>query len=154
MSKTKLTPKEQKFAELCVELGNQTEAYRQAYDVTDKDADWIKVKASQIASKDNIRITIEELRKGLRNDNKISQQKIIDYHMEIVDWYRELKELARQKNLSKEDKARVYMLKDLIKGSDYRGSLDSITKMLGLNAPEKHEHEVKKITIEEKKRET
>ena len=26
-----LTPKEQKFAELCVSLGNQTEAYRQAY---------------------------------------------------------------------------------------------------------------------------
>ena len=31
------------------------------------------------------------------------------------------------------------MLKDLIKGSDYRGSLDSITKILGLNAPEKRE---------------
>ena len=44
-----LTPKEQKFAELCVTLGNQTEAYRQAYNVTNKDAEWIKVKASQIA---------------------------------------------------------------------------------------------------------
>ena len=32
------------------------------------------------------------------------------------------------------------MLKDLIKGADFRGSLDSITKMLGLNEPEKHEH--------------
>ena len=152
MSKTKLTPKEQKFAELCVELGNQTEAYRQVYKPSNESADWIKVEASKLASQPNITLTIEQLRKDLRNDNKISQQKIIDYHMEIVDWYRELKELARQKNLYKEDKARVYMLKDLIKGSDYRGSLDSITKMLGLNAPEKHEHEVKKITIEEKKR--
>ena len=31
-----LTPKEQKFAELCVTLGNQTEAYRQAYNVSIK----------------------------------------------------------------------------------------------------------------------
>lgn len=154
MSKTKLTPKEAKFAELYVELGNASEAYRQAYDVTSTNLNTISVKASKLLNKYNISIRIEELKESLRNDNKISQQKIIDYHMEIVDWYRELKELARQKNLSKEDKARVYMLKDLIKGSDYRGSLDSITKMLGLNAPEKHEHEVKKITIEEKKRET
>ena len=31
-----LTIKERKFAELVVELGNQSEAYRQAYDVTNK----------------------------------------------------------------------------------------------------------------------
>ena len=152
MDKIKLTPKEQKFAELYVELGNASEAYRQAYDVTTDNIDTIKAKASKLLNKYNISTTIENLKESLRNDNKINQQWIIDKHKEIIDWYTELKELARQKNLSKEDKARVYMLKDLIKGSDYRGSLDSITKMLGLNAPEKHEHEVKKITIEEKKR--
>jgi hypothetical protein len=48
-----LTPKEQKFAELCVSLGNQTEAYRQAYKPSlIKDAEWIKVNASQLANQD------------------------------------------------------------------------------------------------------
>ena len=42
----KLTPKEQNFAELCVSLGNQTEAYRQAYNPKNIDADWLKVKVS------------------------------------------------------------------------------------------------------------
>lgn len=148
-----LTTKERKFAELCVELGNQSEAYRQAYDVTNKDADWIKVKASQLASKDNISITIENLKEELRKEHKITKEWIIEQHKEIIDWYKELKELARQKNLSKEEKSRVYMLKDLIKGSDYRGSLDSITKMLGLNEPEKTDntHTIKEVKVEIKR---
>ena len=57
-----LTPKEQKFAELCVTLGNQTEAYRQAYNVTNKDAEWLTSKASHIAAKDNVRATIQNLK--------------------------------------------------------------------------------------------
>jgi phage terminase small subunit len=149
-----MTVKEEKFCEYYIELGSGSEAYRKAYNKPNLEPSQASTRAYELLQNSYIAEHIEELKESLRNDNKISQQKIIDYHMEIVDWYRELKELARQKNLSKEDKARVYMLKDLIKGSDYRGSLDSITKMLGLNAPEKHEHEVKKITIEEKKRET
>ena len=43
------------------------------------------------------------------------------------------------------------MLKDLIKGSDYRGSLDSVTKMLWLNEPDQVKQEIK-IEIIEKKR--
>ena len=73
----KLTDKEMKFANLCVELGNQTEAYRQSYNVTNKDAEWIKVKASQLAAKDNIRLTIEQLREELRESNKVT--KGLDY---------------------------------------------------------------------------
>ena len=135
----KLTIKQEKFAQLVVKLGNQSEAYRQAYDVSNKNADWIASKASHMIAKDNIRSRIEELREEAREENKIDRQWIIDQHKEIIDWYKELKELAKRKDLTKEEKSRVYMLKDLIKGSDYRGSLDSITKMLGLNAPEKVE---------------
>jgi ABC-type Fe3+-hydroxamate transport system substrate-binding protein len=135
----KLTPKQEKFAQLAVTLGNQSEAYRQAYDVSNKGAEWIASKASHLISEDNIRARVEELRQETKKAHKIDRQWIIDQHQEIIDWYKELKTLARKKDLSKDDKARVYMLKDLIKGADYRGSLDSITKMLGLNEPEKHE---------------
>jgi len=147
----KLTPKQQKFAELYVELGNASEAYRQAYDVTTTNLGTIKVKASKLLNQSNISITIENLRKELRQANKIDKQWIIDQHQEIIDWYKELKQLAKQEDISDKDKKRVYMLKDLIKGSDFRGSLDSITKMLGLNEPEKIDKEIK-IEIVEKKR--
>tara|TARA_R110002073_G_C9055353_1_gene544360 strand:+ start:52 stop:498 length:447 start_codon:yes stop_codon:yes gene_type:complete len=135
----KLTPKQEKFAQLAVTLGNQSEAYRQAYDVSNKGAEWIASKASHLISGDNIRARVEQLRTETKKAHKIDRQWIIDQHQEIIDWYKELKTLARKKDLSKDDKARVYMLKDLIKGADYRGSLDSITKMLGLNEPDKHE---------------
>ena len=136
----KLTIKQEKFAELVVKLGNQSEAYRQAYNVSETTSiETIKAKASRLASQYNISTTIERLREEVKQENKIDRDWIIEQHKEIIDWYKELKELAKRKDLSKEEKSRVYMLKDLIKGSDYRGSLDSITKMLGLNAPEKVE---------------
>ena len=54
-----LTIKERKFAELVVELGNQSEAYRQAYDVTNKDAEWVRINASKLMTDTNIKLTIK-----------------------------------------------------------------------------------------------
>jgi hypothetical protein len=56
----KLTVKEQNFAELCVSLGNQTEAYRQAFKPKKSDAEWLRVNASQLAKK--LRKHIDEYR--------------------------------------------------------------------------------------------
>jgi hypothetical protein len=143
-----LTDKQEKFAQLVVTLGNQSEAYRQAYDVSDEGADWIASKASHFMALDNIRARVEELRGQVKKNHDIDRQWIIDKHKEIIDWYIELKELARRDDLSKEDRSRVFMLKDLIKGSDYRGSLDSITKMLGLNEPDKVDTTVTQINVQ------
>ena len=49
----------EKFAILFVETGNASEAYRQAYDTNGSPAT-IKVKASQLCAKDNIRVTIDK----------------------------------------------------------------------------------------------
>ena len=144
-----LTPKQEKFAQLYVELGNASEAYRRSYDVSDSTSnEVIHVKASELLSNGNVSVRVEELQNALKTKHNITQEWIIEQHKEIIEWYKELKELARRDDLTKEQKSRVYMLKDLIKGSDYRGSLDSITKMLGLNKPEEHkiEHEVKQVT--------
>ena len=139
--KKKLTDKQEKFAQLVVKLGNQSEAYRQAYNVSETTKDTtIHVKASELMSNGIVSVRVDELRQETKKAHQIDRQWIIDQHKEIIDWYKELKELARKKDLSKEEKSRIYMLKDLIKGADFRGSLDSITKMLGLNEPEKHEH--------------
>ena len=148
----KLTPKQEKFCQLYVELGNASDAYRGSYDVketTTKES--VNVSASRLMADPKLTLRIDEIRANLKKANKIDKQWIIDQHQEIIDWYKELKQLAKQEDISDKDKKRVYMLKDLIKGSDFRGSLDSITKMLGLNEPEKVKQDIK-IEIIEKKR--
>jgi hypothetical protein len=72
-----LTPKEQKFAELCVTLGNQTEAYRQAYNVSNPDADWHRSKASHLAKK--LREQISEYRDSGNITFKPQPKKISGY---------------------------------------------------------------------------
>ena len=151
--KKKLTDKQEKFAQLVVKLGNQSEAYRQAYNVSETTTtESVNVQASTLMSNLIVSLRVDELRQETKKAHQIDRQWIIDQHKEIIDWYKELKELARKKDLSKEEKSRIYMLKDLIKGADFRGALDSITKMLGLNEPEKHEHKVRTVEIIEKKR--
>ena len=148
----KLTPKQEKFCQLYVELGNASDAYRGSYDVKpDTKPETIHNKGYELSNKVELKGRIEEIRANLKKANKIDKQWIIDQHQEIIDWYKELKQLAKQEDISDKDKKRVYMLKDVIKGSDFRGSLDSITKMLGLNEPEKVKQDIK-IEIIEKKR--
>ncbi len=147
----KLTPKQQKFAELYVDLGNASEAYRQAYDVTTTNLDTIKVKASKLLNQYNISITIESIKKELREANKITKQVLIDYHLEMVAAWKELWELGQKKNKDKDEVQRFYLLKEMVKGSDYRGSLVEIARLTGANEPERIDQTITKITIEERK---
>ena len=148
----KLTDKQEHFSQLVVKYGNQSKAYREAYDVSDETtSESVTVQASTLMADLNISLRVEQLREEAKLSNKIDRDWILQKHKVIIDWYEELKELASKKDLDKEEKSRIYMLKDLIKGSDYRGSIDSVTKMLGLNAPEKVDKEIK-IEIVEKRR--
>tara|TARA_R110000824_G_scaffold41914_3_gene124130 strand:+ start:242 stop:721 length:480 start_codon:yes stop_codon:yes gene_type:complete len=77
-----LTPKEQKFAELCVSLGNQTEAYRQAFKPTDVNGSWIRINASQLAKK------VKEQIREYRSKGTITykpQPKKLDGYVYILD---------------------------------------------------------------------
>ena len=136
----KLTVKEQNFAELCVSLGNQTEAYRQAYDVSNKDAEWIKVKASQIASKDNIRLTIDNLKEQTSKQHGIDREFIINGLLEIISDVDYTFKLGKDKTLSKEDSKAFYRIMQQTKNTDKLRALETLAKMLGLNEPEKIEH--------------
>ena len=138
----RLTDKQEKFAQLVVTLGNQSEAYRQAYNVTDKDSDWIRIKASQLCAQDNISITIEELREQTKQSHGLDRDKIVKYHLNMIEAWEELWELGKRKDLDKDEKTRFYLLKELVKGSDYRGSLAEISKLTGMYEPEKHEHNI------------
>ena len=138
----KLTPKQRKFAEEYVNTGNASEAYRRAYDVAETTSnDVIKVKASELLKNGNIAVTVNELQKKEAEDFQITRKEVAEGYFKMIQSWEYLMDLAAKENLSKEQKAKFYLLKEMVKGSDYRGAYDSIAKMFGLNAPDKQEIE-------------
>jgi phage terminase small subunit len=131
-----LTPKEQKFAELCVTLGNQTEAYRQAY------------KASHLVAKDNIRATIEKLKGELSETHGIDRAFILQGYLQIISDADYTFQLGADNTLTKEDKQAFYRIMNQTKNTDKIRALEAISKMMGLNEPEviEHKHTIKTHT--------
>ena len=150
----KLTPKQNKFAEEYVNTGNASEAYRRAYDVgVDTKLETIASKASHLLAEYNISTRVKELQKQQVEEFKITRKDVAEGYLEIIKAWQYLMDLAAKDNLSKEQKSRFYLLKEMVKGSDYRGAYDSLAKMFGLNAPDKQEIEQKvhNINIEIKR---
>ncbi len=138
----KLTPKQRKFAEEYVNTGNASEAYRRAYDVLETTSnDVIKVKASELLKNGNIAVTVKELQKKEAEDFQITRKEVAEGYFKMIKSWEYLMDLAAKENLTKDQKAKFYLLKEMVKGSDYRGAYDSIAKMFGLNAPDKQEIE-------------
>ena len=140
-----LTPKEQKFAELCVSLGNQTEAYRQAFKPAKKDAEWLRINASQLANQTNIALTIQNLKGEVSVQHGIDRSFILKGYLEIISDADYTFQLGADNTLSKEDKQAFYRVMNQTKNTDKLRALESIAKMMGLNEPEvvEHNHTVK-----------
>jgi len=140
-----LTPKEQKFAELCVSLGNQTEAYRQAFKPTKKDAEWLRINASQLANQTNIALTIQKLKGEVSVQHGIDRAFILKGYLEIISDADYTFQLGADNTLSTEDKQAFYRVMNQTKNTDKLRALESIAKMMGLNEPEviEHKHTVK-----------
>jgi len=150
----KLTPKQNKFAEEYVNTGNASEAYRRAYDVgADTKLETIASKASHLLAEYNISTRVKELQKKEADNFQITRKDVAEGYLEIIKAWQYLMDLAAKDSLSKEQKSRFYLLKEMVKGSDYRGAYDSLAKMFGLNAPDKQEIEQKihNINIEIKR---
>ena len=138
----KLTPKQRKFAEEYVNTGNASEAYRRAYDVSETTSlDTIKVNSSKLLADTNIILTVKELQKQEAEAFQITRKEVAEGYFKMIKSWEYLMDLAAKENLTKEQKAKFYLLKEMVKGSDYRGAYDSIAKMFGLNAPDKQEIE-------------
>lgn len=138
----KLTPKQRKFAEEYVNTGNASEAYRRAYNVSETTSlDTIKVNSSKLLADTNIILTVKDLQKQEAEAFQITRKEVADGYFKMIKSWEYLMDLAAKENLTKEQKAKFYLLKEMVKGSDYRGAYDSIAKMFGLNAPDKQEIE-------------
>ena len=137
MSK-KLTPKQRKFAEEYVNTGNGSEAYRRAYDVgANTSLDTIKVNSSKLLADTNILLTIQKLQDKQAKHFEITRSDVAKGYLEIIQAWRSLMQLASKETLTKDEKQKFYLLKEMVKGSDYRGAYDSLAKMFGLNEPDK-----------------
>jgi len=138
----KLTPKQNKFAEEYVNTGNASEAYRRVYDVAKTTSnEVIAVKASELLSNGNISVRVQELKTKEAEAFQITRKEVAEGYFKMIKSWEYLMDLAAKENLTKEQKAKFYLLKEMVKGSDYRGAYDSIAKMFGLNAPDKQEIE-------------
>lgn len=73
-----LTPKQEKFCQLYVELGNATEAYRQSYDVSDRSSSNNRVSAAKLLASDAIEERIAELRAEHRERHNLTVNDLLD----------------------------------------------------------------------------
>lgn len=80
-----LTPKQEKFCHLYIELGNASEAYRQSYDAENMSENTLNVKACELLKNGKVSVRISELRLQHRKR----------HNMTVDDLIKELEE-ARQ----------------------------------------------------------
>lgn len=138
----KLTPKQNKFAEEYVNTGNASEAYRRAYNVAKTTSnEVIAVEGSRLLTDPNVSLRVQELKTKEAEAFQITRKEVAEGYFKMIKSWEYLMDLAAKENLTKEQKAKFYLLKEMVKGSDYRGAYDSIAKMFGLNAPDKQEIE-------------
>ena len=82
----KLTDKQEKFAQLVVKLGNQSEAYRQAYDVKETTTtESVNVQASALMSDLNISLRVQELRDQTKKAHAIDRDRMVKYNLKLVE---------------------------------------------------------------------
>lgn len=72
----KLTQKQENFARLFVELGNQSEAYRQAYE-TKADYKSVNVRACELLKDRNVAVRVQELRELAQERHNVTVDSLL-----------------------------------------------------------------------------
>ncbi len=104
-----LTRKQEMFAMKYVEIGNQSEAYRQSYNAENMKNETIHVKACNLLKQDKIRIRVLELRKNHVERHGVSVDKIVEELAEDKEFARECKSASSVVKTT-ELKAKLYGL--------------------------------------------
>lgn len=144
----KLTAKQNRFAELYVELGNGSEAYRQAYNVGSDNVKAIAVNANKLLKNTNISLRIKELQKDLQEKHDITREWIVQRYLDIINTHLGYKEkIAIDGKLSGKDKEKIYAMSNsgYIKGSDVNTALKELARLLGLDKEEEKKQEANVI---------
>lgn len=120
-----LTPKQNKFIDGVVSGLTYSEAYRQAYNAKNMSAETIAVKASVMASKDNIRVIIDQRKKQLADKAIWDREKALSMLAEVAT--------TAQKYLEMGNKF------DAATANSMTKAIEQANKMCGYNEPEKKE---------------
>ncbi|MDO9950989.1 terminase small subunit [Glaesserella parasuis] len=72
-----LTPKQEKFCQLYIELGNASEAYRQSYDCSKMNNETINTKAKQLLKNGPITVRLDELRSSHQQRHNITVDNLL-----------------------------------------------------------------------------
>ena len=75
---SKLTPKQEKFCRLYIELGDASEAYRQSYHCSKMKPETINVKASELLKNGKIAVRVQELHDSHRQRHNIVVDDLLD----------------------------------------------------------------------------
>lgn len=72
-----MTPKQEKFAQLYVELGSAAEAYRQAYKADRMKPDTVYQRAHDLLQNGKIKVRVETIREAARERNKVTVDSLL-----------------------------------------------------------------------------
>lgn len=158
-----LTPKQEKFCQKYIELGNASEAYRQAYDAENMGDESIRVEAHRLLNDNpNIALHIQQLKDKLVKKHNITVERVLKEYgrLAFLDIRKAFDENGNLKPIHEldddtaaaiagleaeelyegrgEDREHTGRLRK-IKLSDKKGALDSLGKHLGMFV-ERHEH--------------
>ena len=140
----KLTDKQEKFSQLVVKYGNQSKAYREAYDVKEDTKDSsITEHASRLMTDVNVASRVKELREAGKKRNKIDIDFITQGLLKIINDVDYTIDLAKLKSEDKAEVKKFYMMKEVNTGTDKLRAYDMLIKMYGLNQPDKLDITVK-----------
>lgn len=151
MSK-KLTDKQEHFSQLVVKYGNQSKAYREAYDVSETTKDnVIHNEASKLMTNHDVTVRVAQIRKDRCTNHGIDIGFIIEGLKEVIDDVDYTIDLGKLKDADTETIKSFYRMKEVTSNTDKLRAIDMLTKMLGLNAPDRTQQDIR-IEIVEKKR--
>lgn len=72
-----LTPKQEKFAQVYIETGNASEAYRQAYSTQGKGENAIWVRASELLHNSKVAVRIDELKAAHQKRHNVTVDSLL-----------------------------------------------------------------------------
>ena len=143
---SKLTPKQEKFSQLYVSLGNASEAYRQSYDVDKSKPETVTENASRLLADSNVLARVEEIKGDTAKDHSVTRKDIVRMLFEIITDVDDTFDLAKLVDADKDERSSFFRMMQQTKNSDKLRALEQLTKMLGLNEPEQSKSE-QQITI-------
>lgn len=136
-----LTEKQEAFCQSYIELGNKSEAYRQAYDADAMNSNSVRVAANEVFNVPNVSLRIEQLQKEIRERNKIKIDDVLSVltdmiKFDISELYDENDNLKSIKDIPKEHRQMIASIKSF-EDSQGGGSFKEIKTLNKLDVIEK-----------------